>query len=97
MVASDIPRDKWKRHLHSQLTLEAKQKVMYLMQDPDASYDDIRAALMGCSAMTFAATAEAIFSADKGNMTKLTLRQVAARLNVGQPNYFRSQKPKVTL
>ena len=77
MVASDIPRDKWKRHLHSQLTLEVKQKVMHLMQDPDASYDDIRAAMMGCLAMTFDATVEAIFSADKGKITKLTLRQVA--------------------
>ena len=74
MIAPDIPRKKWKRHLHSQLMLDAKQKVMHLMEDPDASYDDIRAALMEFSAMTFAATAEAIFTADKGKITPLTLR-----------------------
>ena len=35
-----------------------KQKVIHLLQDRDASYNDIRAALMG----SFAVTTEALFS-----------------------------------
>ena len=74
LVSSDIPRDKWTNYLHSQLTLEAKQKVMHLLQEPDSAYDDIRAALMGCAAMSFASAAEAIFTADRGKVTQLPLR-----------------------
>ena len=33
LVASEIPRHKWKRYTHSQLTLESKQKVIHLLQD----------------------------------------------------------------
>ena len=80
LVTSDIPRDKWKRYLHSQLTLESKQKVMHLLQEPESTYDEIRAALMGCAAMTFAAAAEAIFSADKGKLVHLPVRQVVDKV-----------------
>ena len=51
LVASEVPRHKWKRYIHSQLTLDSKQKVMPLLQDATSSYEDIRAALMGCSAI----------------------------------------------
>ena len=49
LVTSEVPRHKWKRYIHSQLTLDAKQKVMPLLTDATSSYEDIRAALMGCS------------------------------------------------
>ena len=80
LVSAEIPRHKWKRYLHSQLTLDSKQKVMHLMQDADSSYDDIRAGLMGTTAMTFGAAAEAIFTADKGKLTQLSLRQAADKM-----------------
>ena len=80
LIASDIPRHKWKRYIHSQLTPESKQKVIHLLQDVASSYDDIKAALMGCSAMSFAATAEAIFSSIGGEGEKPKPRQLANRI-----------------
>ena len=80
LVASEIPKNKWKRYIHSQLTLEAKQKVIGLLQDATSTYDDIRAALLGCTAMTFGAAAEAFFSADRGKLTQISLRQAADKL-----------------
>ena len=41
LVASELPKNKWKRYIHSQLTLEAKQKVIGLLQDATSTYDDI--------------------------------------------------------
>ena len=70
LVVSEVPRHKWKRYIHSQLTLESKQKVIHFLQDVTATYEDIRAALIGCSAMCFAATAEAIFSGRERNQSQ---------------------------
>ena len=80
MTTSDIPENKWKQYLHSQLTLEGKQKVMHLLQDRDSQYEEISAVLMGCASMTFAATAEAIFTADKGKLLQLPLRQATDKM-----------------
>ena len=80
LVASEVHRHKWKRYIHSQLTLESKQKMMPLLQDAAATYDDIRAALMRCSAMPFATTAEAVFSPIGGEGDKPTPRQLAAEV-----------------
>ena len=73
-MTSEIPNTKWKHYHHSQFTLNVKQKVMYLLQQPDSTYDEIRAALMECTTMTFAATAEAIFTDDNGKLVQLPLR-----------------------
>ena len=80
LVASEIPRHKWKHYVHSQLTLESKQKVIHLLQDVASSYDDIKAALMGCSAMSFAATAEAIFCPIGGDGEIPKPRELADRI-----------------
>ena len=45
-----------------------------------SSYDDIKAVLMGCSAMSFAATAEAIFSPIGREGEKPKPRQLADRI-----------------
>ena len=76
MLTLGIPREHRTRYLHLQLSTDAKHKVMYVMQDPDADYETIRAALMGCSAMSFASTAEAIFGPREDDNGKTTLRQV---------------------
>ena len=81
LLSEEIPNDKWKSFIHSQLTLNAKQKVIHLLQQPDATYDEIRAGLMGSSSMTFAATAEAIFTADKGKIQQLPGRQAVEKIN----------------
>ena len=74
LVSPDIPRDKWTKYL---LTVDVNQKVMHLLQDRDSTYDKIRAALMECSAMLFAVTAEAVFSPVRGNGEHINPRQIA--------------------
>ena len=62
---ANIPQDKWKQHLLSQLTLQTKEQVIGLLEDETSDFDDIKRALLGCTAIIFAAAAEAIFTADK--------------------------------
>ena len=80
LVASTIPERKWKTYLHSQLTLKTKQKVIHLLKDVTSSYEDIKEALMGCAAMTFRAASEAFYSADRGKLSHLPLREAAEKL-----------------
>ena len=77
---SRIPQDKWKQYLLSQLTLDAKEMVVHLLEDETSEYDDIKRALIGCTTMTFAAAAEAVFTADKGNLLALPSRQAGEKL-----------------
>ena len=79
LVALDIPRVEWKQYIHSQITVEAKEKVMYLMTDGDATYEDIKGGLLGSTAISFAATAEAIFGPVKVEGDKPTLRKLAIK------------------
>ena len=37
-----IPQDKWKQHLLSQLTLEANERVVDLLEDETSDIDNIR-------------------------------------------------------
>ena len=53
---------------------------MDLLEDDDSSYVDIRAALLGSSAMTFSAAAEPLFTADKGNIQQLPIKQAGDKL-----------------
>ena len=75
-----IPQDKWKQHLLSQLTLEAKERVVDLLEDETSDFDDIKGTLLGYTTMTFAAAAEAFFTADKGNLLTLPTRQAGDKL-----------------
>ena len=77
---SRIPQDKWKQHLLSQLTLDAKERVVDLLEDEASEYDDIKRALLGCTTMTFAAAAEAVFTADEGNLLNIPSRQAGDKL-----------------
>ena len=63
---AEIPRDRWKKYIHSQLTTQAKQRVKYLLKDHTKMYDEIREALMGCESMSFASSAEAVFGSYEG-------------------------------
>ena len=62
------------------MTLEAKQRVVDLLEDDTSEYDEIKIALLGCTTMTFAAAAEAVFTADKGNLLNLPTRQAGDKL-----------------
>ena len=50
------------------------------MEDDDSSYEDIKAALLGSSAMAFSAAAESFFTADKGTIQQLPIRQMGDKL-----------------
>ena len=80
LQTAHIPQDKWKQHLLSQLTLEAKELVVDLLVDETSDFNDIKGALLGCTTMTFAAAAEACFTADKGNLLTLPTRQAGDKL-----------------
>ena len=75
-----IEQGKWKQSLLSQLTLEAKERVMDLLENNDSAYDDIQKALLGTSVMTFAAAAESFYTADKGKIAQLPVRQAGDKL-----------------
>ena len=60
--------------------VDAKQKVMHLLQEHDSTYDNIKHALMGCTAISFASTAEAVFTADWGKLHQLPLRQAVDKM-----------------
>ena len=53
---------------------------MDLLEDDDSSYVDIGAALLGSSAMMFSAAAESLFTADKGNIQQLPVKQAGDKL-----------------
>ena len=76
MRAARIPVDKWKQSLLPQMTLEATEEVVHLLENNDSQYEDIKAALLDSSAMTFVAAAECLFTADKGTITHLPIRRV---------------------
>ena len=53
---------------------------MDLLENNDSTYDDIKKALLGTSAMTFAAAAESFYTADKGKIAQLPVRQAGDKL-----------------
>ena len=59
---SKIPSHEWKDYIQPQLTLEAGEKILDILQDETSTFDDIMAVITGCTAMTFASTAEATFA-----------------------------------
>ena len=77
---SKIPVDKWKQHLLSQLTLQAKEQVIGLLEDDDTDYDDIKQALLNRHVMTYAAAAKAFFTADKGELLNTPVQQAGDKL-----------------
>ena len=63
---AEIPRDRWKKYIHSQLTTQAKQRVKHMLKDHTKTYDEIREALIGCESLSFASSAEAVFGSYEG-------------------------------
>ena len=61
-MSLNIPVDDWKGYIYSQVTTTAKDHVMQLLSDEDASYDDLKLGLLGIASMSFANAAEALFT-----------------------------------
>ena len=66
--------DKWKENLLSQLTTRGKEQVTHMLQRDDTKYDKIKDALLSRHVTTYAAAAEAFFSANNGEMYKIELQ-----------------------
>jgi len=49
-------------YVQPQITLQAGEKIYNVLKDEDSTFDDIVVAMTGCTAMTFASTAEALFA-----------------------------------
>ena len=50
LVSLNVPVDDWKVCIYSQVTTMAKDQVMHLLSDEDASYDDVELGLWGLQA-----------------------------------------------
>ena len=75
---SKIPRHEWKDYVQPQLSLEAGEKILSVLQADASTLDEIVAAMTGCMAMTFASTAEALFAPVEADKAKP--RSVADKL-----------------
>ena len=80
LVSNNIPMDQWKNKLHSHLSMKAKTKIHTTMQDNDSTYDDIKDALMGCTAMSFSSAAEDFCTGERGRLTNLKPRQAIEKM-----------------
>ena len=61
LVKVRIPQDQWKDHVQPQITLQAGEKIIEVLENEDSTFEDIKAALTRVDAMSFASTAEALF------------------------------------
>ena len=66
LTRAKVPPAQWKDHVQPQLTLQAGEKILDVLENRDATFEDIKAAITGMDAMTFASTAEALFNPFKG-------------------------------
>ena len=80
LTASNTPLDQWKAKLHSHLNTRTKLRIHSTIQNPDATYDDIKEALLGCGTMTFSAAAETLLTGDRGKAYTLEHRQCKEKL-----------------
>ena len=53
LISFKVPREEWKQYFHSQITVEPKEKVMNVLTDEDATYEDINTGLLGTATMSF--------------------------------------------
>ena len=62
LVRAMVPQEDWMDHVQPQITLEAGEKIIEVLENVDSTFEDIKAAMTGVSAMTFTSTAEAMFN-----------------------------------
>ena len=66
LVRANITQDQWIDHVQPQITLQAREKIIEVPENDDSTFEDIKAALTGVDANSFASKAEAIFNPFKG-------------------------------
>ena len=78
--AAKIPEEQWCSKLHAHINTETKLKVHDTITNPDATYADIKEALLGYTNITFNSAAEKLMTADRGALYKLPIRQFLAKM-----------------
>ena len=74
LLSNLVPEAQWKNKLHDHLSMRAKSKIHKVMQDQDSTYEEIKEALLGCTAISFSSAAEDFCMAERGRLTKLEPR-----------------------
>ena len=64
LKSGGVDRARWKHHMLTQLTVKAKEPVVFLVEDDLIDYDDVKEALFSRHIMSHAAAAEAFYSLD---------------------------------
>ena len=80
LTANGIEEDHWLAHLHAHLNTKTKIRIQASIQNPDATYNDIKDALLGCGAMNFCTAAETLLTGDRGKVFTLDHRQCKEKL-----------------
>ena len=73
--AGNVPENQWCAKLHAHLEPDTKLKIQDALQDPDATYQNIKDALLGCTGLSFNAAAETLLTVDRGRLLQLPIRQ----------------------
>ena len=80
LTAGGVPEGKWVPKLHAALDTETKLAIKETITNPDATYEQIKQALVGQTHLTFAAASESLMTLDQGSITKLPMRQAVQKL-----------------
>ena len=81
LLSNLIPEAQWKNKLHAHLSMRAKLKIHKVMQDPGSTYEEIKEALLGCTAMSFSSAAEDFKTGERGRLAKLEPRQAIEKMS----------------
>ena len=76
----NIPEGKWLPKLHAALDTDTKLTVREVFTNPDTTYQEAKAALLGQTNLSFSAASEAVMTLDEGKITKMPLRQGIQRM-----------------
>ena len=80
LTANGIEEEQWLAHLHAHLNTKTKIRIQAAIQNPDAVYQDIKDALLGCGAINFSTAAETLLTGDRGKVFTLDHRQCKDKL-----------------
>ena len=79
LIRTKVPQDQWKDYVQPQMTLQAGERIIDVLEREDCTFEEIKAALTGVDSMSFASTAEAFFNLFEGGV-KLRQKLLAERL-----------------
>ena len=79
MEDNHIPRDQWKAKVHAALDTTTKLKVRDTITNPDATYAELKVALLGCGDLSFSHASETLMTGERGDILAVPIRQAIQR------------------